>query len=256
MKIISTAKQNSRMKKRLVLLPGWGMHSEMWGPFAQQLASHYALTCIAQLPAEATLEAMGERILYSLDEEPFYLLGWSLGASVALHLAARYPSRVEGVILMASNPCFLANEQWPGMDATTFHAFCAQIAQNAPVTLQRFFALQCQGIEKKSEVLDTVKARFALADGPSLTALMEGLALLEKRDMREELAGITCPVAAILSCDDALIPAAVGEAMQLLQPALQLHFIEKAGHLPFVVEPEACVNILSNFVNATRKSEN
>ncbi len=242
------------MKERLVLLPGWGMHSGVWGDFATQLSQYFTLTLIDHLPSLGNIDAVGDGIVELLDDEPFYLLGWSLGGSVALNMAQRYPSRVKGVILLAANPCFVANETWTGMPLAMFRAFTQQVHLNAAATLQHFLALQCQGVANGDELLNTLKARFASKEMLPLNDLMQNLALLEKVDLRDMLASLTCPVVAILSDNDALVPVTIGQAMQMLQPNLQLHIIEKAGHIPFVIQTEVCVNIICAFIDGIRKN--
>lgn len=242
------------MKQKLVLLPGWAMHSGIWGDFATQLASHFTLVQIAHLPSHDTLDAVADSVKALLDDEPFYLLGWSLGGSVALTMAKRYPSRVKGVILVATNPCFVANETWAGMPSVMFHAFSQQVHLNTFTTLQSFLALQCQGIVNGEALSHTFNAHFASKDVLPLTDLMQNLSLLEKYDLRDTLAHLTCPVVAILSDNDMLVPVSIGSSLQALQPNLQLHLIENAGHIPFLVQTARCVTIICSFVDGIREN--
>jgi pimeloyl-[acyl-carrier protein] methyl ester esterase len=114
--------------------------------------------------------------------------------------------------------------------------------------------VQCQGVTNSHEYLETLKARFASKEMLPLNDLMQNLALLEKVDLRDMLASLTCPVVAILSDNDALVPVTIGQAMQMLQPNLQLHIIEKAGHIPFVIQTAVCVNIICAFIDGIRKN--
>ena len=242
------------MKERLVLLPGWAMHSGVWGDFATQLSEHFTLTLIDQLPSFEHLDAVADSIVALLDDEPFYLLGWSLGGNAALNIAQRYPSRVKGVILLATNPCFVAKETWAGMPLAMFRAFAQQVHLNAPATLQSFLAVQCQGVDNGEALLNTFKVHFASKDVLPLTDLMQNLALLEKVDLRDTLAHLTCPITAIFSDNDALVPVNIGQAMQELQPNLQLHIVEKAGHIPFMAKTAVCVNIICAFIDGIREN--
>jgi pimeloyl-[acyl-carrier protein] methyl ester esterase len=114
--------------------------------------------------------------------------------------------------------------------------------------------LQCQGVTNSHEYLETLKARFASKEMLPLNALVQNLALLEKVDLRDVLTALACPVVAILSDNDALVPVTIGQVMQTLQPNLQLHIIEKAGHIPFMVQTEVCVNIICAFIDGIRKN--
>jgi malonyl-CoA O-methyltransferase len=220
------------------------MHSGMWGDFAVQLSQHYRVTLI-DLPKCETLSQMSDKIVGELGEEPFYLLGWSLGGTVALDIATRYSSHVQGVILFAANPCFVQQNDWAGMSLETFNNFAEQLHENSVATLQRFLALQIQGLPK---LLKEIRARFTLQETPKLQELEASLQLLKKHDLREDLANLTCPILAILSDNDGLIPVEIGAKMQALQPNLQLVILENAGHIPFISQPELCLKAVIDFL--------
>jgi pimeloyl-[acyl-carrier protein] methyl ester esterase len=230
--------------KHLVLLHGWAGHSGLWGDFTTQLSQHYRVTLI-DLPWRDSLKEISDEIVAELDDEPFYLLGWSLGGTVALDIAARYANCVQGVILMAANPCFVSKENWNGMPVKTFDAFAEQLHANPTVTLQRFLMLQLQG---SPTFLKEVKRRFSLKPLPELADLETSLSLLKTSDLRMILAELKCPVVAILSDNDALIPVEVGQQMQALQPNLQLIILKNATHIPFVIQPENCLNAILNVI--------
>ncbi len=237
--------------KHLVLLHGWAAHSGFWGDFATQLSLHYRVTLI-DLPWRDNLVEISDAVIAELDDEPFYLLGWSFGGTAALDMAARYSNRVKGVILLAANPCFVAKENWAGMSVETFHAFSEQLHANTAATLARFLALQCQGVPNASAFLKNIKACSATKITPELSELEASLALLKTSDLRSVFANLTCPIAAILSDNDTLIPVSIGESMQTLQPNLQLTVLQNAGHIPFITQPENCLNAIHAFFNGIR----
>ncbi len=227
--------------KHLVLLHGWAMHSEMWGDFATQLSQHYRVTSV-DLPSRDNLNDIADAIVAELNDEPFYILGWSFGGTVALKIAERFPNQVQGLILMAANPCFVAKENWSGMPQKTFNTFAEQFHANPATTLQRFLNLQLQGFPT---FLKDVKRRFSSAKHiPKLADLETSLMLLKTSDLRNVLKKLTCPITAILSDNDALIPIQIGEKMQALQPNLQLITLKNATHIPFITQPENCLDAI------------
>lgn len=239
-------------KEHLVLLHGWAMHSAIWGNFAEQLSLHYNVTLI-DLPTSDNLNEIAEEIVAKLADEPFYILGWSFGGTVALKIAEIYPNRVKGLILMAANPCFVATKNWAGMAVETFNAFAEQFHIQPVATLQRFLHLQCQGLPT---FLKAFKQRFALKSESKFADLEISLNLLKTSDLRFILANLTCPIAVILSDNDALIPVEIGEKMQALQPNLEFTTLKNAGHIPFITQPENCLNCLHTFINDTRQNQN
>jgi pimeloyl-[acyl-carrier protein] methyl ester esterase len=68
-----------------------------------------------------------------------WLGGWSLGGMLASELAARRGERCCGLVTLASNPRFVAHEDWPSaMPAQTFDGFLAGCHADTQVTLKRF----------------------------------------------------------------------------------------------------------------------
>jgi pimeloyl-[acyl-carrier protein] methyl ester esterase len=74
------------------------------------------------------------------------------------------------------------------------------------------------------------------------------LNLLKISDLRDILKNLTCSVTAILSDNDALIPVEIGEKMQALQPNLELTILKNATHIPFITQPENCLNAICNAI--------
>jgi pimeloyl-[acyl-carrier protein] methyl ester esterase len=231
-------------RPKLILLHGWAMHSEMWGDFASQLSQHYCVT-LMDLPLRDNLNDIADAIVAQLNDEPFYILGWSFGGTVALKIAERFPNRVQGLILLAANPCFVTKENWFGMNPEAFNAFSDNFHTNPAATLQRFLGLQLQG---SPTFLKEVKRRFSLKPLPEFSELETSLALLQMSDLRPILKKLTCLITAILSDNDALIPVSCGEQMQTLQPNLQLTILKNATHIPFVTQPENCLNAILNAI--------
>ncbi len=84
--------------KPIVLVHGWAMHTGIWREFAKQLAQNYRVTCI-DLPGHGrseaidpfTLERISDELVDAIPDPSSCWLGWSLGATVVLDIAARYP---------------------------------------------------------------------------------------------------------------------------------------------------------------------
>ena len=234
--------------KHLVLLHGWAMHSKMWGDFSEQLLQHYRVTLI-DLPLHNNLDAIADAVVAEVGDEPFYLLGWSFGGTVALKITERYANRVQGLILLASTPCFTETESWAGTPVEIMNAFAQQLHNNPDVTLQRFLTLQ---VQHSSEYLKEVKARFKLESAPKLADLETSFALLQNSDLRSTLQNVMCPVAMVLSNNDAIVPIAVHEQLHVLKPNLNITVLKNAGHIPFVTQPENCLNAIHAFFDGIR----
>ena len=95
----------------LVLAHGFTQTGRLWGPFGDALAAHRLLVRV-DLPGHggsaavrADLPAAGDLLLGAAGGDgPVDVLGYSLGARVALHAALRHPGRVRRLVLVGGTP--------------------------------------------------------------------------------------------------------------------------------------------------------
>ncbi len=185
-------------------------------------------------------DALESDLLRRLPAGPVVLLGWSLGGTIALMLAKRAPERVVGVVLLASNPCFVARDQWPGMDAVVFEQFVKGAESDMALTLRRFQQLCCQG---SPEVRS--RARWLREQGRfngDERALLPSLSLLA-RDHRPLLASLSQPHLSLLARDDALVPVSLSDSL----PGERV-CIDGSSHLLLVDQPEAVAQQVKGFL--------
>lgn len=229
----------------LVMIHGWAMHSGIWQSFAEQLAEHCQLICV-DLPGHGlseaiepfSLENISDSLMQALPVLRFRVLGWSLGATVAIDMASRYPERVQGLQLLAGNPLFMQSADWPGVKAEILDAFAEQLSNDVQQTLVRFLGLQVKGLADAKILLQEIKTAVQAYPAPSLQALQAGLQILKYSDMRVDLQQLQCPVSVLMGDRDTLIPLALAESLKQLQPAIQIHLLENAGHVPFLSHPQ------------------
>ncbi len=176
-----------------------------------------------------------------------WLGGWSLGGMLASELAARRGERCCGLLTLASNPSFVAHEQWASaMAGETFDGFLAGCAADPRTTLKRFALLCAQG------AADTRGLSRLLLSGAPTTApavLMAGLELLAQLDTREALQGFRGPQLHLFAGLDALVPAeAAGELLALL-PDIEVGLIEHASHGFLLEDPHGVAGAIQAFLH-------
>ena len=236
----------------LVMIHGWAMHSGVWREFARQLAGCRQVICL-DLPGHGrseavspfTLERISEALLDAVPVEKFSLLGWSLGSTVAIDMAARCPERVESLLIVAGNPQFVQSDDWPGVTAEVLDAFAAQLSTDVRQTLIRFLALQVNGLPDAKFMLQMLKNALLECEPPDADVLQAGLAILKQSDLRDAAARLQCHVNFIHGDRDRLVPLACGEAMRRLNPAIDVHVMESAGHIPFLSHGPQLLEIVS-----------
>jgi len=242
--------------KPIVLVHGWAMHSCIWRDFAVQLAQNYQVTCI-DLPGHGrsekidsfTLERVTEALVNAVSDESSCWLGWSLGATMVLDIAQRFPERVNSLVLMAGNPSFTQTAQWQGMNVGLLEAFADKLNEDCQATLLRFLSLQVNNLPEYKTLLRVLKSAVLECDAPDKEALQGGLDILKHVDLRPVLSGLNVPVSVILGTRDTLVPVSVGQKMQELVPEIKLNIIDKAGHVPFLSHPQDVLAIISRFMD-------
>ncbi|MDD1620829.1 MAG: pimeloyl-ACP methyl ester esterase BioH [Methylococcaceae bacterium] len=235
----------------LVMIHGWAMHSGVWREFARQLAEHKQVICL-DLPGHGrsdgvnsfTLPEIGAALLEAIPVPKFSLLGWSLGATVAIDMASRFPERVESLLLLAGNPKFVQCDDWPGVKFEVLDAFESLLSNDVRLTLMRFLALQVNGLPDGKRLLQLMKHAMQECEPPSVEVLRSGLDILERSDLRAALKHLRCPCSIVLGDRDKLVPIGCGLALKALKPEIDVHVLENAGHVPFLSHAPRLLDIL------------
>ena len=241
--------------KPLVLIHGWSMHTGIWRIFAQQLSQHYQVICL-DLPGHGlsetvepyTLECISEALIEAVPESSFSVLGWSLGASVALTMARQYPQRVNSLMLLAGNPKFVQQDEWVGVDPKLLEDFGNNLSLNCSETLLLFLALQVNSLPDAKSILKGLRNALQECDPPAENVLQSGLDILKQADLRPGLIALECPVSIIQGDKDTLVPVQASRDMKKIQPASELNIIAGAGHVPFLSHPSQVIEIINRFI--------
>lgn len=240
----------------VVLVHGWAMHSGVWRDFARALARHCQVTCV-DLPGHGrsgkispfALEQISAALAASLPEQPCCWLGWSLGATVVLDIAERFPERVSSLVLLAGNPLFVQTETWPGMEARLLDAFADGVSENCQATLLRFLSLQVSGLADCKVLLKELKASVFECDAPDPRTLLGGLEILKRLDLRPAFSRLACPVSVILGGKDPLIPIAIASQLPQLNANCEVHILDASGHVPFLSHQQEVLALVARFLN-------
>ena len=170
----------------LVLLHGWGLHGGIWQTLLPQLEKHYTVHNV-DLPGfgrspihngDYDFDYLVDSVAMILPEKCF-LLGWSMGGMVATALAAQFPQKIEKLITVATNPAFVANDNWQfGMQAKILESFIEYLQEDYEATLIRFLSIQTMGSATQKEDIKQLKETVFLHGQPAKKALRGGLEIL------------------------------------------------------------------------------
>ena len=232
----------------VVLISGWAMPAIAMERLAEVLDADDRRVSIVQLPGlvgeEPTSEYSWDSLLEYLDlhlfEKPVVLVGWSMGGMLASLYASRHPENVAGVVTLASNACFVKNDEWPAaMDPAMFAGFQAGLAHDCASTLQQFTMLCSAGSPDRKVRMQELQALMAETEqeSPVLQSLLEQLGSV---DLRSVLADIRCPVIHVLGKGDALVPESAAELLGETYPRHRVHLVN-GGHCFFMDDPSMVV---------------
>ena len=237
------------MKAPCVFLPGWCVGR---GPLKltvdAQNGQIFDLPGYGNAPLITDFYAAADDIALRL-ETGTILIGWSLGAQLAIAIAARAPQKVGKLVLIAGTVSFVQREGWPyAMPPALLADFASGVAADIEAMLPRFVGGFNRGDTRaKAVTLELLK----LADPrPPSASLATGLNWLRDVDLRPLASQIKAPTLLMHGANDPLMPLAAAEALAALIPGAELAVFAECAHAPFLSQPEAFNARLSTFINA------
>ena len=176
------------------------------------------------------------------------LAGWSLGAQLALAVAARAPEKVGKLLLVAGTASFVQRDGWPhAMPPEMLVEFAAGIAADVEAMLPRFVGGFNRGDARSKEV---TRAILDLADlRPPGEVLATGLAWLRDVDLRPDAPRVAAPTLLMHGAADPLMPLPAAEALAALIPGATLAAFADCAHAPFISRPDDFRTRLRSFLN-------
>lgn len=249
---------DTNRKPTLVLIHGWGVNHAVWSQLITQLPADWPVLALdlpgygvasSDWPQPYTLAAVAEQLAAKIPPGS-YLLGWSLGGLVATEIALRYPAKVQQLTLLASSPCFMQQDKWPGMSDKVLAQFAESLTNNLALTVERFLAIQSMGSSSARQDTKVLKAAVLALPLPDAQVLSAGLQLLAQTDQRSQLAGLAMPVTWCLGRLDSLVPSKIADLLPDYCPQAQLQLFGKASHAPFISHQPEFVSWLHQWLGA------
>ncbi|WP_425914009.1 alpha/beta fold hydrolase [Pseudomonas sp. GWSMS-1] len=237
------------MRDQLILLPGWGLGTAPLQPLVDALRGldphlHVAIEPLPPLDSSDPADWLDE--LDARLPQDAWLGGWSLGGMLAAELAARRGERCRGVLTLASNLRFVAEPSWPSaMLGETFAGFRQGCAANTVATVKRFALLCAQGAADARGLSRQLLAAAPLSQPATLLAGLDVLAALDTRVALQTFVG---PQLHLFAGADALVPAAVAQALLAELKHVEIGLIEHASHAFVLERPDAIAAAIQGFL--------
>ncbi len=239
---------------RAVLIQGLGLSSRFWFDVPDRLAAgrnpwhvlapdHRGVGRSDRPLGPYFMQTMADDVAAVLDHarvDRAYVVGISLGGMVAQHVAIRHPSRVAGLVLLATTAGF------------------PYVRLPNPLVLARFLSLPMTGQLRRNHVApafarlllsktDVARAGTLLAEWPaalqmeptSLGVFAAHFGAILAHSAWPGLRRIACPTVIVSGDDDVLLPAENSRVLARLIPGSHLEIVP-GGHILHANDPE-CV---------------
>lgn len=151
------------------------------------------------------------------------VIGWSMGGMVAQLIAAKYPEKIEQLVLVSTTPKFIASEEFPA---------------GLPLALLRRLEqrIRREGIKAFHSLVFPDGHTAGLAD-LALEQAEKELATLEMVDLRLNMGKIKASTLIIHGDKDEICPPGAAIYMYRAIPGSQLVMLPGIGHAPMVEAP-------------------
>jgi len=244
----------TRGLRDVVFLHGWGSNAQVFRGLARSREKRFNVHAL-ELPgygdtpscAPYTLERIADTLAARAPPR-CCVVGWSLGAQVALAWARRAPEQAEKLALIAATPCFVQRGDWPhATERSVLRQFTQALKRDRTGVLLRFVSLQTLGDAHAASVAHRLRNVLFARAIPPVPVLEHGLEILRTVDLRAELGAIRQPALVLHGERDAVTPSAAGKWLADSLPDARFHAMPGAAHAPFISQPANVARMLAEF---------
>jgi pimeloyl-ACP methyl ester carboxylesterase len=242
-----------------ILLHGLGDSYFSWLPVLAAISRHRHVVAFSQrghgrsaCPSgsfrAADFAADVACVLDSLGHSRAHVVGHSLGAWVALHLAARRPDRVSALSLIGAFACFARN---PAVTALADEI--ARLDDPVDAAFVRAFQQSASAPGLPHLFFDEVLAESAAVSAHAWKAC---IAALRTEDLPADLSSVSAPTRLVWGDRDPFVPRSDQAALLDRLADARLTVIEGAGHSPHWEDPGAIASIIDDPCSLTPFTRN
>jgi pimeloyl-[acyl-carrier protein] methyl ester esterase len=243
----------------LVVLHGWAMSSAVFSEALQALSDEFCVLA-PDLPGHGEsspakdygLDALAADLsawMEGLQLAEVCLLGWSLGGQVTLRLASLAKQRISRLLLVATTPRFVADQDWPnGLAEGQVRIMARGLQRRFAKTLDDFFAQQFGEQELNAERRQWLIQQLSpKALPPQPDAAVAALETLRCSDLRSQLGELAVPALVMHGAEDGIVPPGAGRYLADMLPQARFQQLARAGHAPFLSYPEESFHLWREF---------
>jgi pimeloyl-ACP methyl ester carboxylesterase len=200
---------------------------------AVDLPGHGRSTGLDALPSIEAYAEVVERFVASMTRRPYVLVGWSMGALVALAASRRESHQAAGMVLIGIAPSGTIDD--------------AALAPVRDVVRGRRPQIFDQSLFSPSTTPDVMRQAWMEQVKTDPRVLAGDLALLQRFELDRHPHPPARPTLVIHGADDRIMPVARAEELAGTIPASRFEVVERAGHIPQLEQPERVCELLTAF---------
>ena len=233
----------------VVLLHGWCMSSEVWRYQYDGLAGSLRLLApdlrghgrSRKISGGLDFDTLAEDLVdlfETLELAKVVLVGWSMGAQIALQSFPELSGRLSGMVLVSATPSFTASDDFPyGLAGKEVSGMRLKVQRNVQRALDGFYSrLFAEGELDGNSSASEIKQLLSAIPSPDTGAVLEALDALAVADMRDLLTAITIPTLILNGALDRIcLPQASSYLKEHISDARQTVF-PLSGHAPFLTQ--------------------
>lgn len=239
----------------LLLIPGLGAHSRIWGPFPQRFAEKrrvitYDPRGLGRSGAgerELSLGLMAADVKAVLDAPAIQqtaLLGASMGALVALRFALDYPDAVSRLVLVTPGGLASRYGKWL---YETLRLLRDRLEPDEYMQIMGALSFAPPFFERGYGMIKEVLKMLAPTDA-EYEQIGRQLACLGDADISSELSQVRAPALIIAGERDMLVPIEDARKLAAKLRGSRLHTLPNVGHSPFVEATDEVVTLIDGFL--------
>lgn len=236
----------------IIFVPGWLASSAWWCHQVGRFATGYRAVAVDygwgnSRTVDDCVDGL-ERIL-DAESQPAVLIGWSLGAAIAMRLVERFgTSGIAGLVLVDQTPRSQSGPDWPH----GVKGLGPEMLVRAPAAARAALPMLAEQVVPASfaQPLDE-KMRARLIDEALRWSPEVAAGLIEdhwSRDYRPSLARIDVPTLLVAGGRSAFTPIEAMRYLHEVVPGSRLQVMGECGHAPFIEAPVAFNRALERFL--------
>jgi pimeloyl-[acyl-carrier protein] methyl ester esterase len=225
----------------LYAIPGWGFSADIFNCLLTDVFDINGLDYV-NAPT-STFESMVNYLSTDIPDNSA-LVAWSFGGLLAIKLAILFPNKIKKLILISSQPRFLADKDWQGIDVAYANKFIFRFARDANKQIKRFVSLV--GQPDVSIEGNEVLINYFLSD--HIAKLSSQLSMLFKNDLREEYKNLSCDVLHVFNQKDAVLNQNSHQLLAL-NSKVETITLEDSGHAGFISQSQIYQKLIREFIS-------